>query len=221
MKNKGFTLVEVLAVFVIMGILTLITIPAVQSMISNSKKEAMIEIANRYLTAFEQQLNNKEYLVETIYDKENEYIYEGEKIYGKKTPSEKMLCDIPPIGYYTIAPISIITVESGKSISPWGFNFNNNSSVIIINKKTSDTEIGDEAIGELTYYIYISDEENNGILKYHSKPELSSDIVSISGELAKNKEDNSTNSPNQSDTVSNKLTIDNIRYGFYQKCKEK
>lgn len=219
MENKGFTLVEVLAVFVIMGILSLITISAVQTLISNSKKEAMVEIANRYLTAFEQQLNNKEYLVEKIYNLEQEFTTDGEKFYGKKRPSEKMICTIPPIGYYTIAPISIITTENGDATSPWGFKFDNASSVIVINKQTADTSIGDEAIGELQYYIYIKDEDRNGILKYHSKSELNSDIVSINGELGKNKKDDSTNSYNRSTIGPFKLTIDNIRYGFYQECK--
>lgn len=52
MNNKGFTLVEILAVFVIMGLLSLITIPAVSSIIAKSKKESMVEISSRYLTAF-------------------------------------------------------------------------------------------------------------------------------------------------------------------------
>lgn len=40
MKNKGFTLVEILAVITIIGLLALITIPTVDSIIRSSKEEA-------------------------------------------------------------------------------------------------------------------------------------------------------------------------------------
>ena len=38
-KKKGFTLVEVLAVIVILAIIAVITIPVVNNVIENSKKE--------------------------------------------------------------------------------------------------------------------------------------------------------------------------------------
>lgn len=130
-----------------------------------------------------------------------------------------MICQIPPVGYYTIAPISTITVEGDKPLSPWNLPFNNTSSVIVINKKTTDTDIGDEIVGELEYYIYIKDEENNGILKYHSKKEINSDIISVNGLLDNNKKDNSNNSTNISNKVPYKININNIKYNFYQECK--
>ncbi len=42
MKNKGFTLVEILAVITIVGLLALITIPTVDSMIRSSKEDAYV-----------------------------------------------------------------------------------------------------------------------------------------------------------------------------------
>lgn len=43
MKNKGFTLVEILAVVMIIGILALICIPAINSMIDKSKEKTLEE----------------------------------------------------------------------------------------------------------------------------------------------------------------------------------
>lgn len=40
MKNKGFTLVELLAVITVLGIIGLIAIPAITSVINNSKEKA-------------------------------------------------------------------------------------------------------------------------------------------------------------------------------------
>jgi type IV pilus assembly protein PilA len=39
-KNKGFTLVELLAVIVVLGIILVIAIPNIQQIITNARKEA-------------------------------------------------------------------------------------------------------------------------------------------------------------------------------------
>ena len=47
-NNKGFTLVELLAVIVIMGILMMVAIPSVTRTIENSRKDTFIDIAKSY-----------------------------------------------------------------------------------------------------------------------------------------------------------------------------
>ena len=47
-NNKGFTLVELLAVIVIMGILMMVAIPSVTRTIENSRKDSFVDIAKSY-----------------------------------------------------------------------------------------------------------------------------------------------------------------------------
>src|SRR5574344_1624261 len=54
MKNKGFTLVEVWAVRVILGVIALIVVPNVSNIISSSKKQAGMESALSYVRAVDQ-----------------------------------------------------------------------------------------------------------------------------------------------------------------------
>ena len=49
MKNKGFTLVELLAVIILIGIISLIIVPNINSSIENSKKKTAINSSLAYI----------------------------------------------------------------------------------------------------------------------------------------------------------------------------
>ena len=51
MKNKGFTLVELLAVIVILAVISLITVPMILGVIETAKKSAAVESVNGLLDA--------------------------------------------------------------------------------------------------------------------------------------------------------------------------
>lgn len=60
MKNKGFTLVELLAVIVIIGIIALITIPKIKDSINNSKKHIAEASASNYARTIDQYVLHEE-----------------------------------------------------------------------------------------------------------------------------------------------------------------
>ena len=51
MNKKGFTLIELLAVIIILGILMIIAIPSVTQYIQNSRKDALVTTAGKYIDA--------------------------------------------------------------------------------------------------------------------------------------------------------------------------
>ena len=60
MKNKAFTLIELLAVIIILGILMLIAIPSVTSYINNSRKETYVNTVKELLQATSVMVNSGE-----------------------------------------------------------------------------------------------------------------------------------------------------------------
>lgn len=61
MKNrKGFTLVELIAVIVIIGIVMLIAVPSVTSYIASSRKSAYVKSANSYIESVKRMITSRE-----------------------------------------------------------------------------------------------------------------------------------------------------------------
>ena len=67
-NNKGFTLIEILTVIIILGIIMIIAVPAVSKYISESKDTTYIKTVNKYIdeainevTALEYSVGNKDY----------------------------------------------------------------------------------------------------------------------------------------------------------------
>lgn len=53
-NNRGFTLVELLAVILIMGILMLIAVPSISRVVENSRKDIFVDIVKSYTNSVRQ-----------------------------------------------------------------------------------------------------------------------------------------------------------------------
>ena len=60
-KEKGFTLIEILAVIIILGVLMIIAVPSVTSYISDSRKKIYISSAKAYIREVQKKMNAGEY----------------------------------------------------------------------------------------------------------------------------------------------------------------
>ena len=70
LNKKGFTLVELLAVIVILGIIMLVAIPAVTGYITGTRKEGFLELAREVTSSISEKIANGEYVLDdnnTIY----------------------------------------------------------------------------------------------------------------------------------------------------------
>lgn len=69
-NNKGFTLVELLAVVIILGIILIIAVPSVSKYINDSRKNTYIATAKEYIKEVEKKVVAKEY---KFYEKNKRY----------------------------------------------------------------------------------------------------------------------------------------------------
>ena len=96
MNKKGFTLVELLAVIVILGLIAVILVPKVQGIVRDSKKNAAYENADRLVKTFEEYYVRKNIgsnFVACSYDFTNnvnlcdDYSFNGDKPKGQVSVS--------------------------------------------------------------------------------------------------------------------------------------
>lgn len=63
MKNKGFTMIELLATIVILGVLMLVAVPSISNILSDNKKQTFLNDAKKFIALAEQadKKNNHRY----------------------------------------------------------------------------------------------------------------------------------------------------------------
>ena len=101
MKNKGFTLVETIAVIIILGVVLSIAVPSITNVVKSTNKNRMISDA------------------ETFISEVKEYV-ESDTI--GNTPKDNKY--------------KLVDIKSKLSKSPYGGNYNMESSFVIINNNS-------------------------------------------------------------------------------------
>ncbi len=61
MKNKGFTMIELLATIVILGVIMLIAVPSVTNVLTKNKKQTFINDAKKFIALSEQEARKNSY----------------------------------------------------------------------------------------------------------------------------------------------------------------
>ena len=109
-KMNGFTLIELLAVVAILGVIMLISIVSVTRYISNSKKDAYVQLARAYIQQARNELLANKYRIYRHYELGASY-YE---MFDNTT------CQLPTEGHFIEIPISVIDMDKEKRVSPYG-----------------------------------------------------------------------------------------------------
>lgn len=191
-NNKGFTLIEIIAVIVILSVLLLIAVPTVSKTITNARKDTFIQNAKDEIEIARAKLLNKDLAVTKHYN-------------STEKPTR---CKTPPIGYYTSIPNDAIGTNKK---STFGFEFIE-SYVLAVN--VSDNKKGTGTKDKIIYYYGAIDKSKNGI-QYTQEEKLNKNKVQIGNA-------NETyfvirNNPNNYTIMYNGITMS---YKFYQTCKK-
>jgi len=161
MKNKAFTLIELLAVIIILGILMLIAIPSVTNYINNSRKSTYVTTINELLKGTINKINSGEL---NLLDTDTTYYVpctciklengEAKSPYGKFDPAYVVVTfDGTNYHYYF----------TGKDVQNMGVPVLTSSDVlskesIVANVSSIDTSVGIEG----TSNVYVFSDECNG-----------------------------------------------------------
>lgn len=196
-NNKGFTLIEILAVVIILSILLLISIPAVTKTITSSRKDSFIENAKEEIELVKGNLINESYAVEKHYNKDE----------------KPTTCKTPPKGYYTL-------IKTNDKTSKSVFGYPLTSYVIAVNVPIVISTTGEqrEQIKDKVVYYYIGiDAGKNGIEDIVEEDALKKNFIKI-GEADENKILKQIENNGQLPIKYHKTTNP---YNFYQKCSPK
>lgn len=128
MKNKkGFTLTELLASIVILGVITLVAVPAVMHLFNKNKETAYDTKLNLIVDQAKVYVRDEDSSVD-IYDSNKRYSYKGQSYVCEKV----LIQDLLDEGY-----LSELDAENGKITNPKDNSVLNNKYVMVYIKSTS------------------------------------------------------------------------------------
>ena len=134
MNKKGFTLVELLAVIVILGLLMAIAIPSVTKYITQSRKKTLISSIDAYITAVTTAVNDNQF--NALSDESTCYYIPVNDDNSKSCVAlEKGGTD--PFGHWVDAYV-IVNYDSTKYSYDYWFTFNDDAGYGMVATKVAD-----------------------------------------------------------------------------------
>ena len=192
MKNKGFTLVELLAVIVVLAIISIITIPMIGNVIEESKKKALEQSVNGLVEAARYYSIENDGTYEFLFDENKK----GETINGKKLSYN---------GSINAEGKLYLDQDGNISICVYNDKYyaykNYNSGIVIGNRSEDNCDIGYDVISNK----YIAFLESEGMSSnIYSKDEVNNLIDSVDSKVTTNKNE-ITNIKSTIETLQNNL----------------
>ena len=136
LNNKGFTLVELLAVIVVLAIVMGLAVVAITGVLDNARKATFVADAKSFLEGARNIVTSEE--MNSLLD-------------GSASSTYAVACDSSSIPTSTTIPISAIKVQQGGDKSPYGNPYDKAASEIFV----SATKDGNDC--KYTYSIYLTD----------------------------------------------------------------
>ena len=192
MKNKGFTLVELLAVIVILAIISIITIPMIGNVIEESKKKSLEQSVNGLVESARYYSIDNDGTYEFLFDENKK----GETINGESLDYRGSIDAEGKLYLDNDGNISIC-VYNDKYYAYKNYN----SGIVIGNRSEDNCDIGYDVISNK----YIAFLESEGMSSnIYSKDEVNNLIDSVDSKVTTNKNE-ITNIKSTIETLQNNL----------------
>ena len=176
MKNKGFTLVELLAVIVILAIISIITIPMIGNVIDESKKKSLEQSASGLIEAASYYKISHEGVTEFVFDENKK----GETIKGDKLEYKGNIEGTGKLYIDKNGDISLCLVDDKYYVYK-----NYNSGIYVGEVKDNSCIIGYDVL--TNKYVAMLDDGTGQISNVYSKDEVNNLIYNVDSKVTTNK----------------------------------
>ena len=175
MKNKGFTLVELLAVIVILAVISIITIPMIGNVIDESKKKALEQSVSGLVEAANYFTISNDGVYEFVFDENKK----GETIKGEQLDYKGSIEGTGKLYIDKNGDISLCLVDDKYYVYK-----NYNSGIYVGEVKDNNCIIGYDVL--TNKYVAMLDNGTGQISNVYSKEEVNNLIGSVSTNVTNN-----------------------------------
>ena len=195
MKNKGFTLVELLAVIVVLAVISIITIPMIGNVIEESKKKSLEQSASGLIEAASYYKISHEGVTEFVFDENKK----GETIKGDKLEYKGNIEGTGKLYIDKNGDISLCLVDDKYYVYK-----NYNSGIYVGEVKYNNCIIGYDVL--TNKYVAMLDDGTGQVSNVYSKDEVNDIVDSLQSQITtidNNLESLSNNVGSHTEAISN------------------